>query len=139
MTKQLETKKALLALTSLNILLIIAIISLLLLATLREDVTLDRAEFFYLILIGGIALLGEVGTILGLLPLSRLSDQILMLSDALDNLNRLNNDLRAQRHDFLNHIQVVYSLIELGEQEEAHRYLEQVYTDIQRISRVADA
>ena len=47
----------------------------------------------------------------------------------------LNHALRAQRHDFLNHLQVVYSLMEMREYEEANRYIEQVYGDIQQVSR----
>ena len=32
-----------------------------------------------------------------------------------DQMNRLNLKLREQRHDFLNHLQVVYSLLEMEE------------------------
>ena len=37
-----------------------------------------------------------------------------MLKDAWGQLQDLNNQLRMQRHDFLNHFQVVYSLIDMG-------------------------
>ena len=50
-------------------------------------------------------------------------------------MSEMNNALRAQRHDFLNHLQVVYSLIEMQEYEEANRYIEQVYGDIQSLSQ----
>lgn len=43
--------------------------------------------------------------------------------------------LRAQRHDFMNHLQVVYSLIELQEYASAEEYLEKVYGDIKRVNR----
>lgn len=48
----------------------------------------------------------------------------------------LNKKLRAQRHDFLNHLQVVYSLIEMNEHKEASVYIEKVYQDIQKINNV---
>ncbi|MBN1624309.1 MAG: Spo0B domain-containing protein [Clostridia bacterium] len=48
----------------------------------------------------------------------------------------LNDKLREQRHDFLNHIQVVHSLIEMKNFEEASRYMEKVYDDIQLVGKV---
>jgi two-component system, LytTR family, sensor histidine kinase AgrC len=49
------------------------------------------------------------------------------------NVEQLNRDLRAQRHDFLNHIQVLYSLMELKEYEETATYLNHLYGDIIKI------
>ncbi len=46
------------------------------------------------------------------------------------NLEELNSTLRAQRHDYLNHLQVVYGMMELEEYEELHHYLEPVYKDM---------
>lgn len=57
------------------------------------------------------------------------------LDETVSQMTDLNRALRAQRHDFLNHLQVVYSLIEMEEHEEANRYIEQVYGDIQNVSR----
>lgn len=136
MKKKLEFRKTYYFVVALNALQIVSILTLLLLAHYQSSATIDRAEAFYLILIGVIALVGGVSTILGISPFSRADSQIRMLEDSLENLNELNHDIRAQRHDFLNHIQVVYSLIELEEYAEAHSYLERVYEDIQRISRV---
>lgn len=48
----------------------------------------------------------------------------------------LNTMLRAQRHDFINHLQVVHSLIQLDEQREAAQYIEQVYNDIRQVGEV---
>ena len=48
----------------------------------------------------------------------------------------LNRKLRAQRHDFMNHLQVVYSLIELGEHQEALAYMDRVYQDIRSVSKL---
>ena len=53
-----------------------------------------------------------------------------------DQMDALNLQLRAQRHDFLNHIQVVYSLLEMGESNEAADYLERIYTRLHTVSKV---
>ena len=53
--------------------------------------------------------------------------------DAFKNIEKLNRDLRAQRHDFLNHIQVLYSLMELKEYDETATYLNHLYGDIIKV------
>ena len=65
----------------------------------------------------------------------RMATEADMLEDAYDQLETLNGTLRAQRHDFMNHLQVVYSLMELEEYAEAGDYIERVYGDIRRVSR----
>lgn len=51
-------------------------------------------------------------------------------------MDALNLKLRAQRHDFLNHLQVVYSLLEMGESNEAADYLETTYNQLKSVSKV---
>ena len=58
------------------------------------------------------------------------------LEEAYGQLDSLNREMRAQRHDFMNHLQVVYSLIELGEPGEAMEYMDKIYGDMQRVSRM---
>ena len=58
------------------------------------------------------------------------------MDETIDAMGQFNNTLRAQRHDFLNHLQVVYSLIEMEEYGEANDYIEQVYGRITAVSRV---
>ena len=53
-----------------------------------------------------------------------------------DQMDALNLQLRAQRHDFLNHIQVVYSLLEMNESAEAADYLERIYSRLRTVSKV---
>lgn len=53
-----------------------------------------------------------------------------------DQMNALNLKLREQRHDFLNHLQVVYSLLEMQEYKDATEYLETVYTQLHSVSKV---
>lgn len=57
------------------------------------------------------------------------------LIDIISSLESLNKTLRTQRHDYLNHIQVIYSLMELEEFQEARNYIEPVYKDIIRVSK----
>ena len=66
----------------------------------------------------------------------RMTEKITGLDETVTQMTDLNHALRSQRHDFLNHLQVVYSLIEMGEYEEANRYIDQVYGGIQSLSRV---
>lgn len=53
-----------------------------------------------------------------------------------EQMDALNLKMRAQRHDFLNHLQVVYSLLEMGENAEATAYLERIYNELRSVSRV---
>lgn len=64
----------------------------------------------------------------------KIASQSEMLEDAYTQLEDLNGTLRAQRHDFKNHMQVVYGLIGMGEYKEAQAYIERVYGDIQLVS-----
>lgn len=57
------------------------------------------------------------------------------LNETVRQMNELNIALRAQRHDFLNHLQVVYSLMEMEEYQDACNYIEQVYGDIRQVSK----
>ena len=66
----------------------------------------------------------------------RLNVKLRGLDETVAQMTDMNTALRAQRHDFLNHLQVVYSLIEMKEYEEANRYISQVYGDIQSLSQV---
>ncbi len=68
--------------------------------------------------------------------LKSLSTEYSMQGEVLEQIKDLNNTLRAQRHDFLNHLQVVYSLIEMDEYTEASNYIEMVYGDIKKVNRV---
>ncbi|MEA4999855.1 MAG: Spo0B domain-containing protein [Candidatus Limiplasma sp.] len=49
-------------------------------------------------------------------------------------METLNHTLRAQRHDFLNHLQVVYSLMQMQEYTDATEYLDKVYGEIRSVS-----
>jgi len=66
----------------------------------------------------------------------KIAEQTQMIEEAYGQLEALNGTLRRQRHDFMNHLQVVFSLTELQEYDEAMHYIERVYGDIQRVGSV---
>lgn len=61
--------------------------------------------------------------------------QLLLLQESLQNLEQLNFELRAARHDYLNHLQVVYGLLELEEYEDLKKYLTPVYKGIMKTGK----
>jgi len=48
----------------------------------------------------------------------------------------ISNLLRIQRHDFLNHLQVIHAMIQLGRNEKALEYIEKLAHDPEMISNV---
>lgn len=74
----------------------------------------------------------SLAAILGIYAVSRYQDQ--SYEESMRNLENLNTKLREQKHDLMNHFQVVYGLLELGEYEEAHAYIRPVFKDIQRLN-----
>lgn len=66
----------------------------------------------------------------------KIAEQTRMIEEAYGQLEDLNATLRCQRHDFMNHLQVVFSLTEMQEYDEAMQYIERIYGDIQRVSGV---
>ncbi|MCM1542295.1 MAG: ATP-binding protein [Blautia sp.] len=50
-------------------------------------------------------------------------------------MQRMNGELRSQRHDYLNHMQVVYGMVELEEYGELHDYLEPVHRDMMKVGK----
>lgn len=78
-------------------------------------------------------LLCNVATIIGLYLAMKDKDND--LEESLHNIESLNATLRAQRHDYLNHFQVIFGLMELEEYQEARKYLYPVFKDIMKVSK----
>lgn len=87
----------------------------------------------YILLSMGLMLFSSLITILGFYFASRYKN--VNMEESIRNLEALNTTLRTQRHDYLNHFQVIYGLMELEEYEEAKRYLEPVFKDIMKVSK----
>jgi two-component system, LytTR family, sensor histidine kinase AgrC len=104
--------------------------------TMFTGVTPENRQFILMIaIIGG--LMASWGAFLDIreaLVARRRQMQILNLEQTNTQMDDLNHTLRAQRHDFLNHLQVVYSLMEMNEYAEANDYLEKVYGEIRSVS-----
>ena len=60
----------------------------------------------------------------------RLTSRNKALRESVENLGALNDRLRMDRHDYLNHLQVVYGLMELEEYDEMNAYLRKVYKEL---------
>lgn len=94
-------------------------------------------RFKVIILLGGIFLIFNIGVgINNFFILKRYGRRLKMQGENIDRIHKLNNTLRAQRHDFLNNLQVVYSLIQMEDYKDAGEYIEEVYKDIKKVSRV---
>ena len=65
----------------------------------------------------------------------KLNKQYINLQMSYQNLEKLNNTLRSQRHDYLNHLQVVYGLMQLEEYDELEKYLEPVFKDMMKTGK----
>lgn len=83
-----------------------------------------------------IVIWGAVLDIRDALTARKIAEQTQMLEEAYRQLEDLNATLRCQRHDFMNHLQVVFSLTEMQEYSEAMQYIERVYGDILRVGSV---
>lgn len=86
---------------------------------------------FCLLAVGVLA----VCMVLILIQYQRLRIRCTQLQDILNNLEQLNFELRAVRHDYLNHLQVVYGLLELEEYQDLKNYLEPVYKGIMKTGK----
>lgn len=90
---------------------------------------------FITLLVAALVSLGAALDIREAMAARRKSEEADALGDMVGQMDELNRALRAQRHDFLNHLQVVYSLIEMEEYQEAGDYIEKIYGDMQSVSK----
>lgn len=67
--------------------------------------------------------------------LAMYEEQETQMQAVLDSEQALIRQLRTQRHDFINHLQVVYALIQMKDYDKAEEYVEQIYTDIQSVGK----
>ena len=58
------------------------------------------------------------------------------MMQTISGIDELNRKLRAQRHDFINHLQVVHSLVQLKEYDEAAKYISSTYEDIRQVGEL---
>ncbi len=119
-----------------NSLQILAALTVLVLALVRGDKAFSGViEQTTLVVLSSIVVSGAIVDIRDAQNARRVGAETDMIEAAYKQLSTLNGTLRAQRHDFMNHLQVVYSLMEMQDYGEAQAYIETVYQDIQRVSR----
>ncbi|NBJ91892.1 sensor histidine kinase [Parablautia muri] len=92
---------------------------------------MDMSLFFCL----GVVLVLMVCLIWILALHQRLRRRYETLVESYKSIQELNGQLRSGRHDYLNHLQVVYGMLELKEYEELHDYLEPIYKDMMKIGK----
>jgi len=132
-----KVKKAALFSIAVNILEIVAGIVMVVLVnrmlTAGVEETLARMTMLLCATVVGWGAITDIGASLTSLQMMKKTQE---LEAAYGQLESLNREMRAQRHDFMNHIQVVYSLIEMNESGEAMAYMDRIYGDMQRVSRM---
>lgn len=132
-----KVKKAAMISIAFNVLEILAGVAMVLLVSkmLHEGVeeSVARMTMLLCVTIVGWGALTDISAALNSLQMVR---KTLELEEAYGQLEDLNREMRAQRHDFMNHLQVVYSLIEMNEPGEAMAYMDKIYGDMQRVSRM---
>lgn len=115
----------------------IAVLIVFVLYVLLDGPHANRQSLLFIIILGAtLAAWGAMIDIQEALRTRRRERTINELQITNGQMDTLNLKLRAQRHDFLNHIQVVYSLLEMEEYAEATAYLERVYNELRSVSRV---
>lgn len=82
-----------------------------------------------------VVLILMVCLIRALLLHERMRRQYENLVTSYQQLQSMNETLRSQRHDYLNHMQVVYGMLELQEYEELHHYLSPIYTSLMKTGK----
>lgn len=134
--EKLNIKKAARFAVIINGLQIAAMLAVLLYAILRKD---PQGRLVEIAAIAAAFLIVSWGAVLDIreaLSAGKIVEQARMLEEAYGQLEALNGTLRKQRHDFMNHLQVVFSLLELKEPAEAMQYVENVYGDIKKTGSI---
>lgn len=70
-----------------------------------------------------------------LLTIRKAQDRQKAMEERIQQLVEMNSRLRANRHDYLNNMQIVYGMLELNEYEELRGFLAPMYKDIMKTSK----
>ena len=136
LTERLNVKKAARFTVVINLLQVAAMVAVLVYTVVHAPTQGRHIEIAAIAAALLIVLWGAVADIREALNAARIAEQTRMLEEANRQLEDLNGTLRKQRHDFMNHLQVVFSLLELDDAGEAMKYVESVYGDIKRTGSV---
>ncbi len=137
MKKQVDIRKTAVYSVAINGVQIVAVMAIALYLLLSgEQVVYQSAIRIGITVAALLVSFGAVVDIRDALGTYKAMDRVVSMEQSVSELEELNNTLRAQRHDFLNHLQVVYSLMEMQEYKDAQEYIERVYGDIRAVSSV---
>ena len=135
--RNVSVKKATVFALIINTLQIVLVLAIAAYVVLSPKEIADMRLTRYVVCIAAIVVAwGGVVDIREALSTRKLLSQVDDMDETISTMESFNNTLRSQRHDFLNHLQVVYSLIEMEEYQEANAYIEKVYGAITSVSRV---
>lgn len=93
----------------------------------------EQAEIALVAIAAGIVIWGAAVDIRDAGIMRRIEQQNDMLEEAYLQLEELNSTLRKQRHDFKNHLQVVYTLTEMQAYSDVQDYVKRIYEDVQAV------
>ncbi len=138
MKRQINFKKTTNMALITNVLQVILVLCLSLILFFKSSTLLAHlgAVRWSILFIGLIISWGAIMDIRQAFDAKKILKQRIALESTIENVENLNDVLRAQRHDFLNHLQTVYGLIEMEEYQEANGYIEEVYGSIQSVSQM---
>lgn len=137
MKKRLYINKTIVSLIIFDIVQVVSVVGIII-YNYKTDTeafnSLLEVEHLILLFILCIVFINSFLTIRDVLSLSEHSNSYNTVKNSLHQVENLNNTLRAQRHDFMNHLQVVHGLIDMEEFEEAKSYIQKVFEDIQKVN-----
>ncbi|MHC1749395.1 MAG: sensor histidine kinase [Cellulosilyticaceae bacterium] len=119
----------------LKLTLMINIIHIILIVGIIVYITIKPTNELYILLCISAILITFSSTLMGISYYYIINFGKNNVLETINNLEAFNITLREERHDYINHMQVVYGLMELGEYEEARRYMEPVYREILKLSK----
>ena len=131
-TTYVQSRKAAMLAAAVNILEILAAMGLTVTVYLAHSGRMAKTAVVFLSLI---VILGAAVDIREAFAAIRAHADVYSLDETVQAMTLQNRQLRVQRHDFLNHLQVVYSLMEMEEYDEAMKYIGHVYGDIRSVGK----
>lgn len=117
-----------------NALQIVCALGILLHAIFNDSFSIpEHAEIVLLCIAVFFVIWGAVVDIRDAFITRRVEQQRHMLEESYGQLEDLNLTLRRQRHDFKNHLQVVYTLTEMQAYSDVQDYVQKIYEDVQSV------
>lgn len=140
MRKKLNINKTIITVISLNAIQILIIAAALIYKYIHNNTSFISGEIFreeyFLFMIIITVIINTFLTLRDFYIMKYEASQYDVVIDSLKKVEELNKTLRAQRHDFMNHLQVVYGLIDMNEYKDAKEYIDRIFNDIQKVNKV---